>query len=80
MEYSDTESGDDTKDTTKIYHGHDTTEKSELLECDTGISDNIGEHLPEPEIAQEPVEATNCPEEDSTVNCLFQSKEAVSDV
>ena len=77
VEYSDIKSGDDTKDTTKIHRRPDTTERPHLQECDTGISDNTGEHPTEHEIAQEPVEAANCPDEDSTVNRQFHSKEAV---
>lgn len=78
MEYSHIESGDSTKDTAKIHCGPDMTERPEPLECDTSISDTTGEHPTEHKIAQEPVEAANCPDQDSTVNRQFQSKEAVS--
>ena len=78
MEYSDIEIGDDTKDTTKIHRGPDTAEGPKLLERDIGIPDNTAEDPTEHEIAQGPLDAANCLDEDSTVNHQFPCKEAVS--
>jgi len=74
VEYSDIESGDDPKDTTKIRRGPDTAERPKLLESDTGISDNTAEDPTEHEIAQGPLDAANCLDEDSTVNHQFHAK------